>query len=196
MAINTKEQLKALLAKGILSNKLIDNIIDSYTDITFTPDHNDLEDIQGGTAGEYNHLTDVELSNIGVWVNEGVDKVLYSGATELERVTPEGNRSFDGATIPAVGVAAGEISEAFIHLFYPNTTVMHTNGTVGTAERVYTITNGYRDSGGAFLSLSDSDYCTYLLMDSVTPRLESRQSTLVSAAVGQTMLMTTLLPLS
>ena len=89
-------------------------------------DHNNLTNIDGGTAGEYNHMTDAEYANVDIWVKVGTDRVLYSGATELQRVDEDGNIAYNGATMPAVGATIATLSSAFMYEFYPGNRVVET----------------------------------------------------------------------
>jgi len=101
MAIKTDAELKSTVAENKLTSELMNNIIDSKPNVdNIILDHNDTENIQGGSVGEYNHLDNEGLINSQVWVKEGTDAVLYSGATELMRVKAGGNIAYNGASIP------------------------------------------------------------------------------------------------
>ncbi len=80
-----------------------------------TFDHNDLASLQGGTSGEYYHLTSAEHSELTDW---------------LDNVTllPDGNLILpnikSGATQAAAGAAAGEIWKTSGHSSLPDNVLM------------------------------------------------------------------------
>jgi hypothetical protein len=111
----------------------------NITDIA-ARDHENLQGLQGGTAGEHNHLTNAQLAGIGVGTHNSLTSIQGGSATERYHLSAQQYNGISNS-LNVVTTTSGIVLPTTPTVFTPAVTSVLSNGisyNAGTGEMTFT----------------------------------------------------------